>query len=96
MALDLKVFANLKRRNSERYQKASTHQERKRLEATLIRQATKVLRGKVFAACFEISEYELGTMLEVVNSPAIQSRFIIQQAETPTQFLVYRRDLQVY
>lgn len=96
MALNLKFFNNIKRRNTDDYKRQSTHQERRRLEATLIKSASEVLKGKVFVACFEVSEFELGTMLEVVNSPDIQARFIVQQAEVPTQFLVYKRDLQIF
>lgn len=93
---DLKIVGNLKRGSQDKLSRKSTHQERKRLEATLIKQANEVLKGRVTVACFEVSEYELGTMIEVVNSKGIRDRFVVQQTEIPTQFLISNRDLQIF
>lgn len=96
MGLNLKIFNNLSSATNEQSMRHGTHQEQRRLEATILREVGAVLQGRITVACFEIAEHELGTMLEVVASPDIQARYIVQQTEIPTQFLFFIRDLQVF
>ena len=94
--LDLKIFNNLKNNGDTRYSSHHVHLMKRRLEADLLELAEKVLKGRVTHCCVEVSERDLPLMLELLSSSKIQSRLQFQQLETPTQFLIGFRSLDVF
>lgn len=93
---DLKVFNNLKNRKQTSFSVQLSLKEKQALKATIIKYVNEALQGRAVAACYEIANDELATMLEVVQDDDIVKRFIIQQnAENPNQFIFRKRDLVI-
>mgnify|MGYP000876922012 CR=1 FL=1 len=92
----LKVWGVLFNKTNKEYNRKASHLERRAFEVHLCKEVSEILQGQVTVVCIEVDEADLGVMMEVVNEPEVMERFDIRQLENPYQFMIARRETQIF